>query len=60
MIHARIQAREIATHDVQFDLIKSPGASCGAKVDFPTWICTLFGNPGREIEEARQILNARD
>ena len=44
MIHAGIQAREIARHDVQFDLVESAGASCGAKVDFSAWIGTLFGN----------------
>ncbi len=60
MIHAGIQVREIASHDIQFNLVESPGASCGAKVDFSTRICTLLGNPCREIEEARQILNARD
>ena len=60
VIHAGIQAREIASHDIQFDLVESSGAGCGAKVDFSTRICTLFGNPCREIEEARQILNARD
>jgi hypothetical protein len=60
VIHAPIQAREITARDVQFDFVKSPGASCGAKVDFSTWICTLFGNPCREIQEACQILNTRD
>src|SRR5262244_3532994 len=55
VIHAGIQAREITTHDVQFDLVESSSASCGAKVDFSTRIGTLFGDPSREIEEARQI-----
>ena len=31
-----------------------------AKVDFSAWIFALFGNPRREIEDARQILNVRD
>src|SRR5439155_20283390 len=56
VIHAGIQAREISSHDMQFDLVESSGTSCGAKVDFSTRICTLFSNPCREIEEARQIL----
>jgi hypothetical protein len=60
MIYAGVQTLEIATYDVQFDLVESSSTSCGAKVDFPTWICPLFGNPRREIEEARKILNARD
>src|SRR5438045_2245782 len=59
VIHAGIQVREIASHDIQFDFVESSGAGRGAKVDFSTRICTLFGNPCREIEEARQILNAR-
>src|SRR5215471_7314274 len=60
VIHAGIQVREIASHDIQFDLVERSGASCGTKVDFSTRICALFGNPCREIKEARQILNARD
>src|ERR1700691_3606932 len=53
VIHAGIQAREIASHDVQLDLVESAGAGCGTKVDFSTWIGTLFGYPRREIKEAR-------
>src|SRR5438270_12532064 len=60
VIHARIQARQITTHQVQFDLVESSGAGCGAKVDLSTWIRPLFCDSCREIEEARQILNARD
>src|SRR5260370_23341282 len=57
VIHAGIQTPEIATHDIQFDFVESSGTSCGTKVDFSTWIRTLFCNPRREIEEACQILN---
>ena len=59
MIHASIQSREIASHDVQFNLVESSGAGGGAKVEFSAWICALSGNPRREIEDARQILKVR-
>src|SRR5882672_12790509 len=60
VIHTGTQTREIATHDVQFDLVESSGAGCSAKVDLSAWIFALFGNPRREIENARQILSVRD
>src|SRR5271169_770927 len=60
VIHACIQAREIVSHDVQLDLVEGPGAGCGAKTDFSAWMYALFGNPRREIENARQILKVRD
>ena len=59
MIHAGIQALETAGHNVQLDLVESSGTGCGAKVDFSAWRSALFGNPRREIEDARQILEVR-
>ena len=34
MVDAGIQAREIASHDIQLDLVEGSGTGCGAKVDF--------------------------
>src|SRR5580704_9830036 len=59
VMHAGIQAREIASHDIQLDLIEGSSAGCSAKVDFSTWMCALFGNPCREIENAPEILKIR-
>jgi hypothetical protein len=53
-------AREVASHDVQLDLVQGSGAGCGAKVDFSARVFVLFGNPRREIENARQILKVRN
>src|ERR1700686_1406732 len=49
VIHARIQSLQIASHNVEFDLVESSGASSGAKVEFSTRSCSLFRNPCREI-----------
>jgi len=48
MIYAGVQTLEIASYDVQFDLVESSSTSCGAKVGFSTWIDPLFGNPPAE------------
>ena len=53
VIHAGVQARETASHDIQLDLVEGSGAGCGAKIDFSAWRFTVFGNPRREIENAR-------
>jgi len=51
VIHAGIQAaREIASHDVQLDLIEGSGAGCSAKVDFSAWMCALLGNAPRFLQ----------
>ena len=60
MRYARIQAREVASHDVQFDLVECSGAGCGAKVDFSGGMFSLFGNSRREVQDARQVLEGRD
>ena len=60
MIYARIQAREVASHDVQFDLVEGSGAGCGAKVDYSPRMLALFGNSRREVKDARQILDVWD
>jgi hypothetical protein len=59
VVDAGIQAREIGSHDIQLDLVEGSSTGCGAKVDFSAWRSALFGNPRREIEDARQILEVR-
>src|SRR5450755_4576709 len=60
MIDARIQARQVASHDVQLNLVESSGAGCGAKVDYSPRMLALFGNSRGEVQDARQILDVWD
>src|SRR5215472_5154066 len=52
VIHAGLQAREIAGHNVEFDLVECSGAGCGTKVDFSAGVSALLGNSRREIKDA--------
>jgi len=60
VIYARVQAREVASHDIQFDLVESSGAGCGAKVDYSPRMFSLLGNSRREVQDTRQIREVRD